>query len=354
MLSKIKLAFLSSLSLLIALIAHSNGFSFPESPGIKWKIEEIFVSGFPVVGERNGEEVIYTSSLDGCVYAIDAKGDILWSFAVGSLTPSAPVISQDGTIYLTTKNGSLYALEPTGKLKWKIKLGDEGIYSQPILGKDGTLYICGGFQDIHHGVLYSISPEGKLKWKKFVDEAILSNPAIVDDTILFVTAGGYFYKISREGNPVGKFKIGSSILSAPSVWDDKILISSPNGYIFAFNIQGNLLWKLKVVAPYSVYVKGRLLLVISYFGDLYAISPDGNIAWKFQTGQMGCGGIALSDEGVIYLSQGRKLFTLTTNGKLIKTVDFGIDASLTPPAIGKKAIYIGTSFLCAIELDKDF
>ncbi|MCJ8270496.1 MAG: PQQ-binding-like beta-propeller repeat protein, partial [Psychrosphaera sp.] len=61
----------------------------------------------------------------------------------------APVKSADGTLYIVTKapgrnsiESYLYAVAENGELLWRFVV-PEGIQSSPVIGVDGTIYVCG-------------------------------------------------------------------------------------------------------------------------------------------------------------------------------------------------------------------
>ena len=95
----------------------------------------------------------------------------------------------------------MYAIEDSltyGKLTWKTHL-NHWVYSSPVLGAKGTLYV-GGI-DFH---VYALNPEGDVKWKHLTDWCVLSSPAIgPDGTIYFagwvrLTGSSPEAKLSRE------------------------------------------------------------------------------------------------------------------------------------------------------------
>lgn len=50
--------------------------------------------------------------------------------------------------------------------KWALFLGEgPGLYMEPIIGNDGTLYVCGSPADSYENCLYAVSPEGKTQWQ---------------------------------------------------------------------------------------------------------------------------------------------------------------------------------------------
>jgi len=81
---------------------------------------------------------------------------------------SSPVIGADGTIYTTSIDGWLYALTPEGRERWKVELGGI-IKASPALGRDGTIYV-GNNRGLH-----AISPEGEILWRVELGELLLAD-----------------------------------------------------------------------------------------------------------------------------------------------------------------------------------
>lgn len=64
---------------------------------------------FPVV-DKGG--AVYFGSVDGYMYALNKKGELLWSYQTGGgISESAPALGPDGTLYFTSEDGYLYAIQ---------------------------------------------------------------------------------------------------------------------------------------------------------------------------------------------------------------------------------------------------
>lgn len=77
--------------------------------------------------------------------ALDANGNTLWEFNLGTAVDDAPVVGSDGTIYVS-RGSSVSAINANGTELWTLSLdlGEEGHYystSWPIIGGDGIVYV---------------------------------------------------------------------------------------------------------------------------------------------------------------------------------------------------------------------
>ncbi len=124
---------------------------------IKWSFKtDGFIYSTPAISEDR----IYIGSDDGKLYALDKKGNLIWSFDAGEKIRASPSIAENGTIYFGALNGKFYALDKSGNLKWEI-ITTQGIWicSSAAIGKDGTIYF--GADD---GKFYAVGIDGRIKW----------------------------------------------------------------------------------------------------------------------------------------------------------------------------------------------
>lgn len=64
---------------------------------------------FPVVDKKG---VVYIGSVDGYMYALNKKGELVWKYQTGgAISESAPALGPDGTLYFSSDDGYLYAVQ---------------------------------------------------------------------------------------------------------------------------------------------------------------------------------------------------------------------------------------------------
>jgi outer membrane protein assembly factor BamB len=81
--------------------------------------------------------MIVVGSLDSTVYAIDFRGNILWTFNACNSIWSSPA-TNNKEIFIGSDDCYLYSISLEGNLNWKTKL-DGKIRSIPSLMKDTNL-----------------------------------------------------------------------------------------------------------------------------------------------------------------------------------------------------------------------
>ena len=157
------------------------------SGNIKWRTSaKRSVTGSP----HFNDNVLYITSLDGVLYAIDAKsGWIIWRFRMGSGSICTPT-THENHIYVGSTDNTFYCvnLKSTKKV-WSYDT-DNQINSSPVFYK-GAVYFCN-----IDGMVYSLhAPSGRLRWKYQAEGAITGSPVIVDDILYIGSADNKIYAL---------------------------------------------------------------------------------------------------------------------------------------------------------------
>jgi eukaryotic-like serine/threonine-protein kinase len=127
---------------------------------------------------RIQDNVVYFSSIDGMLYAIDAKtGWTLWRFRMDRGSVSTPYITERFA-YIGSADGHIYCVNlQSAKEVWHFKT-EHQVSSSPIIYKD-ALY-CGSVD----GNLYCLDAKsGHLRWNYATHNAITGSPIIHDDIV---------------------------------------------------------------------------------------------------------------------------------------------------------------------------
>jgi outer membrane protein assembly factor BamB/tRNA A-37 threonylcarbamoyl transferase component Bud32 len=128
------------------------------------------------------DNVIYTTALDGVLYAIDAKsGWVIWRYRMESGSISTPTTNENH-IYVGSTDNSFYCINIKSANKvWSFDT-DNQINSSPVFYK-GAVYFCNV-----DGIVFSLhAGSGRLRWKYQTEGSITGSPIIVND-ILYVGA----------------------------------------------------------------------------------------------------------------------------------------------------------------------
>ncbi len=148
---------------------------FDFSGNIKWRTN---AKRAVLASPHHHKNVIYITSLDSFLYAIDAKtGWVIWRYRMenGSITTPA---THDNFVYTGSTDNNLYCLNiKTSKKIWDHST-DNQINSSPCYYK-GSVYF--GNLD---GFVYSLQAKsGRLRWKYQTEGPITGSPIVVDDVV---------------------------------------------------------------------------------------------------------------------------------------------------------------------------
>jgi len=161
--------------------------SYDFSGNIKWRTSaKRAVTASP----HYNENVIYITSLDAVLYAIDSKsGWIIWRFRMESGSICTPTSNENHVFFGATDN-TLYCINiKSAKKVWGFDT-DNQINSSPFLYK-GAVYFC----DID-GIVYSLhSGSGRLRWKYQTGGAITGSPIVVDDRLYVGSTDNKIYAL---------------------------------------------------------------------------------------------------------------------------------------------------------------
>lgn len=175
-------------------------------------------------------------------YAGSSDHDLKWSFEAEDAIYSTPVIGADGMLYIGSYDGKLYALNASsGKLKWVFETGF-AIASSPAIGADGTIYIGSG-----DGKLYALDPYAaddgdRLKWSFATGDRIYSSPSIGADGTIYVSSyDGWLYALDPDAADGEKekwsYEIGAGRNdSSPAIGaDGMVYVGSADGIFYALD-----------------------------------------------------------------------------------------------------------------------
>jgi outer membrane protein assembly factor BamB len=282
-------------------------------------------------------------------YVGPASPTLKWRFRDTSTSGfSSPVIGADGTIYICLFD-YLYAINPDGTKKWRFAASRCDDLT-PAIGVDGTIYVSSSW-------FYAINPDGKTKWY-FIPEGvggytenILSSPNIgADGTIYFSSYDSYgyanLYAINPDGTKKWRFRIVSSQTpgkgSSPAIGADGTIYAQLSYYLYAINPDGTEKWRFdtSLSTPSPAIGADGTIYIGRYYGYLYAITPNGREKWQFQTIE---GDIrsspAIGFDGTIYVGatngylyainpDGREKWRFKTGGYVNSSPAIGADGTI--------------------------
>jgi hypothetical protein len=159
--------------------------------------------GFKELNKGGSSDLI--TGLDGNIYFVNGndfyrltgKGPKKLFRTSSDILDKFLIVGSDSTIY-TTSAGKLYAINSNGTVKWIYDYGVTGGSFEPVIGRDGTVYLVTGEIDAW---LHAIDKNGKLKWNLRLDINAMdcSAPAIGRDDVIYISTceDGKLYAIGE-------------------------------------------------------------------------------------------------------------------------------------------------------------
>lgn len=304
---------------------------------------------------------VYVGCPDHRLYALDRDGRVVWSFTAGGAIGATPCIGGDGSVYVGSDDGFFYALDAGGRERWRFRSRFGQRVSSPVLvDGDGCVYAACADRR-----LYAIDRDGGLKWacQPALDGSITAGLAIANDGTIYAHADGdTLVAMGATGAARWSYAIDSwwqgSPLPSP---DGGVFVGTDDGQLHALDGDGSLRWSFSTgyaangMGGAAQARDGSLYFVLEADERhaLYALGPDGHLAWTFSPqGEELLGCPAIGEEGSVYVrSRGGRLYAVSPAGLEEWHFPVGQDRFYSDPAIAPDgSIYIGgNAFLHAIH-----
>ncbi len=229
-------------------ILASNADNFLYSVSLDGKLQWSFETGHSLWGTPLADgETVYLQSMDHMVYGLKtSSGELLWkSGDLGGAITAQPVLNSDGLLFVGTFGNKILALDTKkqGEIVWEKPTGG-WIWSAPLL-QEGILYVG----DLAGNLFAIEAATGVEKWKfsptDLQKPAISGTPAILGDTLYFVTEGGSLYALDKlNGGQKWVKQFAVKFYPGPLVIDDTILLAPIGGeeLVIALDSVGNQKW----------------------------------------------------------------------------------------------------------------
>jgi hypothetical protein len=128
------------------------------APPLSWRFGSASpLSGPPAVSPSG---LVYVTSVEGFVHALDAQGGLRWSYGVAGLPVGAPIVDASNQVYVATTTPRLYALRSDGHLTWMLRLRTR-LATPPVWVAPGLLYYHGRDQNLYSVPTWGSSPRGR-------------------------------------------------------------------------------------------------------------------------------------------------------------------------------------------------
>jgi len=166
-----------------------NIYAYYPNGTMKWSYQTgHWVHGSPTIAS---DGTIYCGSDDDYVYALYPNGTLKWKTLCASGMRCSPSLDKDGNLYFGVSDNKLYSLDPDGNIRWSFTIRDrDGVWgSTAAISDDGTVYF-GSHIDwgmLGGGEIIALDLDGNLKWRKTLcDSVCRSSPVIGEDGTVYI------------------------------------------------------------------------------------------------------------------------------------------------------------------------
>lgn len=302
-------------------------------------------------------------------------GRVLWEFDAPAALQS-PAVADDGSVYAISGAFFLHALESSGLERWRTNVAGLLLVPPAIMG-DGTILLTELNRD-----LIALNPDGTEKWRFHayvapnVPDSLqnLAPPALAADGTIYFCAqldqsgqpNFRFFALNSDGVEQWSFRGTGAGYSAPAIASDGSIYLARGNRLYCFQPGGFKEWEAPLGTTGSLN-DGAGHLAIDSSGivyvaadKLYAINPDGTMAWASDPGAGTTGTPILAPDGTIYIHGGVRdvnsafifyqTFGLSPNGA-IRYLSPGRSSPEAPTGVGVDGTIFttpGASGVCAL------
>lgn len=230
------------------------------------------------------DNMIYQSSTDHFVYALDYSGRQVWRQETGGPIWAQPATAPDcGCIFVASMDHTVFSFNAeTGRLIWQTPDLGGAMVGTPAVGPDGSVYV-GTFGK---EVIALDGSSGAVLWRFDTQDWVWSGLAFSDGAVYFGDLSGYFYALNAaDGTSLWRIQPQNSIVSTPVIVDDRIYLTTEADSLFIVSTAGEIIDRELIggMIYASPVIAGDKVLVSPTNIDalLYALNPDGNQVWTF-------------------------------------------------------------------------
>ena len=170
---------------------------------------------------------------------------------------ASPVVAADGTIYQTLLyDRHLYAIEPAdGKIRWSVEFSDPPItpgpgpvvpadgdgWSEPVLGPDGTIYVC-----LDNPYIHAVDPNGTVKWAKpFGQVGGFTMTVDRAGAVYAVCDDGFLYVVASDGSELARYETGGWPVYPVIAADNLLIVADSKDYSSLEKDAKNTVWAIE-------------------------------------------------------------------------------------------------------------
>ncbi len=283
--------------------------------------------------------------------AVKLIGDIKWQVGTNGVIYSSPVLGKDGVIYIGSWDHNLYAIRDEGTkgdVIWTFGTGN-AVFSSPVLDKQKEVIYFGSLDKL----VYAIDLEGEGKWQTDLGDWVFSSAAIGSDGTIYIGCNNKkLYALNHTNGQIKWEQNLGNMVSVPVLSDDGTIyvgatdMSNYEGKFYALDSSdGSIKWTFDTpVISRPAIGKDGTIYVGSLDSKVYALDPvTHNSKWSFQTeAQVWSSPIVGEDESIYIGSDDTYFYALTKNGSLKWKCKTGAEVRSSAAFGPSGIIYIGS------------
>ncbi|HEX4460644.1 MAG TPA: PQQ-binding-like beta-propeller repeat protein [Polyangia bacterium] len=230
------------------------------------------------------------------------------------------------------------------------------VFGSPAITDDGVV-IFGS----HDKSIYAVDSTGKILWRHATNDLVWSSPTIGPGGVVYVGSDDdHLYALDLKDGSVrwtfqaGPCRVNTGVgpenarcdVDGVSVAADGTVYAAADG-LYALSPEGKLAWKFSpgvthCAAPPAIGLDGTVYIGC-HDDALYAIAPDGKKKWDFRAGDDIDSSPVVSPEGIVYVgSDDHKLYALAPGGNIRWAVTTGGPVRSSPALAADGTVYVGS------------
>ncbi|MCS6773045.1 MAG: PQQ-binding-like beta-propeller repeat protein [Thermoflexales bacterium] len=251
------------------------------------------IYSLPAVDAATGR--IYFGSTDKRLYALDARGLFVWSFATGDNVAAQPLIvdvggDQGRLVIVGSEDGAIYALDAaSGKLRWRHALGAP-VAASAVAYRLGETLLAAAGNDNGDVVALNVRT-GEPVWTRALPGAVVGAIRATQAQLFVAVRSGEVVALDASSGEVRwQAQLKALLARAPALGQDFVAVVDTDGVLSVFDqASGALRWRESSYAYTAAPLVlsrpglGEALLVADREGGLTLFSADGAKLRRWQT-----------------------------------------------------------------------
>lgn len=173
-------------------------------------------------------EMVYFGTEGGELLCLDFRGQVKWRFKAKRAITSSPWVHEN-VVFVNSLDGFLYAVDAkSGWMLWRFRMEKPSIVSPSVAN---TLVFTGSAD----GHIYAVDTRSaKEVWRFKTNHQVNSSPVIYKDALYVGSIDHYLYCLEyRTGRLRWKFETKGPITGTPTVFDDIVYVGSNDHFVYA-------------------------------------------------------------------------------------------------------------------------